>query len=158
MRSTGRKALRSLALGSNPVRSGVTGSVETRAEPSRALNLGHMTPDDAERAAVRVGVLTTVIGGVLAAAPGRVGPLIGLTDPWAARLVGLVDLALVPGLLRGRPRWVWLAARAGLNMTIVGYAVVTAGRNRRAQVAAVALVAATVSDLGAMFALRCAGR
>jgi hypothetical protein len=43
-------------------------------------------------------------------------------------------------------------------MTIVGYAVVTAGRNRRAQVAAVALVAATVSDLGAMFALRCAGR
>ena len=113
-----------------------------------------MTPDDAERAAVRVGVLTTVIGGVLAVAPGRVGPLIGLTDPWAARLVGLVDLALVPGLLRGRPRWVWLAARAGLNMTIVGYAVVTAGRNRRAQVAAVALVAATVSDLGAMFALR----
>ena len=62
-----------------------------------------MTPDDAERAAVRVGVLTTAIGGVLAAAPARVGPLMGLTDPRAARLVGLADLALVPGLLEAGP-------------------------------------------------------
>jgi hypothetical protein len=116
-----------------------------------------MTPDNAERAAVRVGVLTIAIGGVLTAAPARVGPLMGLTDPRAARFVGLADLALVPGLLRGRPRWPWLAARAGLNLTIVGYAVVTARRNRRAQVAAVALVAATVSDLGAMSALRSSG-
>ena len=120
--------------------------------------MDRVTPDNAERAAVRVGVLTTAIGGVLTAAPARVGPLMGLTDPGAARLVGLADLALVPGLLRGRPRWPWLAARAALNLTIVGYAVVTAGHNRRAQVAAVALVAATVSDLGAMSALRSSGR
>jgi hypothetical protein len=117
-----------------------------------------MTPDNAERAAVRVGVLTTAIGGVLTAAPARVGPLMGLIDPRAARLVGLADLALVPGLLRARPRWPWLAARAGLNLTIVGYAAVTARHSRRAQVAAVALVVATVSDLGAMSALRSSGR
>jgi hypothetical protein len=123
-----------------------------------AFNVDRVTPDNAERAAVRVGVLTTAIGGVLAAAPARVGPLMGLTDPRVARLVGLTDLALVPGLLRGRPRWPWLAARAALNLTIVGYAVVIAGHNRRAQVAAVALVAATVSDLDAMSALRSSGR
>jgi len=82
----------------------------------------------------------------------------GLTDPRAARLVGLADLALVPGLLRGRPRWPWLAARGGLNVTIVGYALVTARRNRRAQVAVAALLAATASDLSAMSALRNSGR
>jgi len=117
-----------------------------------------MTPENAERAAVRVGVLTTAIGGVLAAVPARVGPTVGLTDPRAARLVGLADLALVPGLLRGRPRWPWLAARAGLNLAIVGYAVGTARRNRGAQVAVAALVAATVSDLAAMSVLRSSGR
>jgi hypothetical protein len=117
-----------------------------------------MTPDDAEQAAVRVAVLTTAVGGLLTAAPARVGPLMGLTDPRAARAVGLADLALVPGLLRGRPRWPWLTARAGLNLMIVGYAVVTARRNRRAQVAVAALVVATVSDLSAMSTLLSSGR
>lgn len=117
-----------------------------------------MTPEGAERAAVRVAVLTTAIGSVLTVVPDRVGPLMGLVDPRAARVVGLADLALVPGLLRGRPRWAWLAARAGLNLVIVGYAVVSGRRNRRAQVAAAALMAATVSDLSAMAALRASGR
>ena len=74
-----------------------------RLQRSTARNMDRVTPDDAERAAVRVGVLTTVIGGVLAAAPARVGPLMGLTDPRAARLVGLTDLALVPGLFAADP-------------------------------------------------------
>jgi hypothetical protein len=117
-----------------------------------------MTPDDAERAAVRVGVITTVIGGALATAPARVGPLMGLTNPQAALVVGLADLALVPGLLRGQPRWRWLAARAGLNLAIIGYAAVTSRRNRRAFVAVAALGVATVSDLVAMSTLRNAGR
>jgi hypothetical protein len=102
---------------------------------------------------VRVGVVTTAIGGVLLAAPNRAGPLMGLDDPRAARLVGLADLALVPGLLRGRPRWPWLAARVGLNLTIIGYAIRTARRNRRAQVASAVLAVATLSDLGALAAL-----
>jgi hypothetical protein len=117
-----------------------------------------MTPDDAERAAVRVGVITTVIGGALTAAPARVGPLVGLNSPQAALVVGLADLALVPGLLRGRPRWPWLAARAGLNVAIIGYAAVTSGRNRRTFVAVAALASATVSDLVAMSTLRGAWR
>jgi hypothetical protein len=112
-----------------------------------------VTPDAAARAAVRVGVVTTGIGVVLLAAPNRAGPLMGVDDPRAARLVGLADLALVPGLLRGRPRWPWLAARVGLNVTIIGYAVGTARRNRRAQVASAALAVATISDLGALTAL-----
>ena len=113
-----------------------------------------MTPDAAEKAAVRVGVATTVIGGVLIAAPGRVAPVIGLTDSRAARIIGLSDLALVPGLLRGRPRWPWLAARVVLNGLIVAYAITTNRRTRRAQLAATALVAATTSDLVALSALR----
>jgi hypothetical protein len=117
-----------------------------------------MTPDEAERAAVRVGVITTVIGGALTAAPACVGPLVGLNRPQVALAVGLADLALVPGLLRGRPRWPWLAARAGLNVAIIGYAAGASGRNRRALVAATALMAATVADLVAMSALRDAGR
>jgi hypothetical protein len=117
-------------------------------------NVEPVRHDDAERAAVRVGVITTVIGGVLAVAPARVGPLTGLADPRAARVIGLADLALVPGLIRGRPRWTWLAARAGLNLVIVGYAATAAQRNRRALVASAALVAATVSDLRVMSALR----
>jgi hypothetical protein len=120
--------------------------------------VGHVTPDSAERAAVRVGVLTTAIGGALAAAPGRVGPPMGLEDQRAARLVGLADLTLVPGLLRARPRWPWLAARAALNLAIVCNAIVTARGNRRAQAATAALVAATAADVAALSALRRSGR
>jgi hypothetical protein len=117
-----------------------------------------MTPDQAERAAVRVGLITTVIGGALAAAPARVGPLMGLTSRRAALVVGLADLALVPGLLRGRRRWTWLAARAALNVAIIGYAGVTARRHRRAIVAVTVLASATVADLVAMSTLRDVGR
>jgi hypothetical protein len=115
-------------------------------------------PDDAEEVAVRIGLITTAIGSMLTFAPARVGPLMGLTDPCAARVVGLTDLALVPGLLRGRPRWAWLSARAGLNLVIVGYAVATARHSRRAQFATAALAVATVSDLRAVSALRRADR
>jgi hypothetical protein len=109
-----------------------------------------VTPDAARRAAVRVGVVTSAIGAALTVAPNRAGPLMGIEDPLAARLVGLADLALVPGLLRGRPRWPWLTARVGLNVAIIGYAIGTARRNRRARISAAALVAATLSDLSAL--------
>ena len=94
--------------------------------------------------------MTSAIGAALTVAPNRAGPLMGIEDPLAARLVGLADLALVPGLLRGRPRWPWLAARVGLNVAIIGYAIGTARRNRRARISAAALVAATLSDLSAL--------
>ena len=37
------------------------------------------------------------------------------------RLVGLADLALVPGLLRGEPRWPWMFGRAALNLGQAAY-------------------------------------
>ena len=37
------------------------------------------------------------------------------------RLLGAADLVLVPGLLAGRPRWPWMAARAALNLAQAGW-------------------------------------
>ncbi len=93
-----------------------------------------------------VGVATLVIGGALVGAPKAVGGPVGL-DAQGARAIGLADLALVPGLLAGRPRWPWMAARGGLNLLIAGY-----GRRRnaggapRVGVLAKALVGITVAD------------
>ena len=112
-----------------------------------------MTPDAAERAAVRVGAVTAALGGMLIAAPDRGAALVGLDDPRVARLLGLADLALVPGLLWGRPRSPWLGARVGLNALIVAYAVKSARGSRRAKLAVAGLAAATASDLVALSAL-----
>lgn len=108
-----------------------------------------------------VGVATTVIGGALALAPGRVGPLAGLTEARATRLIGLADLALVPGLLAGRPRWPWMAARAGLNVAIAAYAIGLSGRDDaagRARAGGIALLAITAADAAVTLQLRAAGR
>ena len=66
--------------------------------------------------------VTLVAGAVLVAAPGRVSRPLGLDgqDP-ALRLVGASDLVLVPGLLRGRPRWPWMFGRAALNLAQAAY-------------------------------------
>ena len=37
------------------------------------------------------------------------------------RAIGLSDLVLVPGLLRGKPRWPWLIGRAAMNLAVAGY-------------------------------------
>jgi hypothetical protein len=66
-----------------------------------------------------VGVVTLAMGAGLALAPRRSAATLGLGDhPAFARTVGAVDLVLAPGLLGGRPRWPWMAARAGLNLVI----------------------------------------
>ena len=69
-----------------------------------------------------VGAVTLVAGAVLVAVPGRVSRSLGLDgqDP-ALRLVGASDLVLVPGLLRGRPRWPWMIGRAALNLAQAAY-------------------------------------
>jgi hypothetical protein len=112
-----------------------------------------MTPSEAEKAASRVGLATLGLGGVLAVAPGRAGRFIGLPDSLGTRIVGLADLALVPGLLRGRPRWPWMVGRVLLNLAIIGY-LLTAGSGRRNRIAAVGLVVATATDLPVTRALR----
>ncbi len=108
-----------------------------------------MTPATGRRAARTVGLGTLAIGTALLLAPEAAGPVLALNDPRGARAVGLLDLALAPGLLAGEPRWPWLAARAMANLAIAAYALQAAeghNRVRRARGVALALAAATVGD------------
>ena len=75
-----------------------------------------------KRLPVFVGCVTLAAGAGLALAPSRVTGPLGLEgQDMAVRAVGLADLVLVPGLLRGRPRWPWMVGRAALNVATAGY-------------------------------------
>ena len=75
-----------------------------------------------ERLPALVGVITLAAGTVLAAAPQLATKPLGLEgQETPMRLVGLADLALVPGLLRGEPRWPWMFGRAALNLGQAAY-------------------------------------
>jgi hypothetical protein len=75
-----------------------------------------------ERMPVLVGCVTLGIGAALVAAPQlATGPL-GLRDQdTAMRAIGASDLLLVPGLLRGEPRWPWMIGRAAANLAVAAY-------------------------------------
>jgi hypothetical protein len=114
-----------------------------------------------ERMPQAVGAITFAAGAALVAAPGATTRALQLEGEEAAlRLVGAADLALVPGLLLGRPRWPWMAARAALNLAQAGW---LAGAARRsgapalARGSAAALAALTLVDAPAAVALRRAG-
>lgn len=110
----------------------------------------------AERRTVAIGVGSAVAGIALVAAPDRTNAVVGLADRRSARLIGVVDLALATGLVAGRPRWPWLAARAAANLAIAVLGLRSArgtGRARRAQIFAGALVAATLGDAWTLRAL-----
>ena len=77
-----------------------------------------MNPVAARRTAATVGVATSVLGATLVWTPDTVARVMGLRHPRPVRIIGLADLALVPGLIAGRPRWPWMAARGGLNVAI----------------------------------------
>lgn len=117
-----------------------------------------MTHRAAQRAAVTVGAATLLIGGGLLVAPGRFGPLVGLSRPLSTRVVGALDLALVPGLLAGTPRWPWLTARAALNVATAAYTLNQARssstNSTRARTFALGLLVATVADSTAARASR----
>ena len=102
-----------------------------------------------DRGAVVVGAATLLIGVALLAWPERTGRLLAIDDPSAARVVGALDLALVPGLVLGPRRSLWLLGRAALNMGIAAHVLTAQRRTRRyrraAEVAAV-LAAATIGD------------
>ncbi|MET3803213.1 hypothetical protein ABIB25_000197 [Nakamurella sp. UYEF19] len=111
-----------------------------------------------ENTTVPVGVISGLAGGALAAFPRSVGPLIGLRNPLHCRVIGLLDLALVPGLLWGRPRGPWLMARAAVNLPMAAFALSQARgthsvRNARIFLAAMAL--ATIDDVRSLRAIRC---
>lgn len=109
-----------------------------------------------DRAAVVVGVATLAIGGALVARPARFGRLLALDEPRVARLVGALDLALVPGLVLGPRRAPWLAGRVALNLAIAGYAVQAqrhTGRSSRALAAAALMVGVSIGDGSALRAV-----
>jgi hypothetical protein len=107
-----------------------------------------MKASAAERAANRTGFITLAIGASLVAAPKVMCRLLRVGEhPVSVRVIGLADLALVPGLLFGRPRWAWIAARAATNVVIAGYCMRLVRREGAmgAKVGAAAMVAAITS-------------
>lgn len=74
----------------------------------------------ADRVADAAGVVTTAIGGALTLAPARTSAVLGLSERQRRPRDRFADLVVGPGLLAGRPRWPWMAARAALNMVIAG--------------------------------------
>lgn len=95
-----------------------------------------------------VGVATLGIGLTLVIAPERAGAVMALT-PAAARIVGGLDLVIVPGLLVRRPSWWSMASRAGANLIIAGYSLASnegSEQQTRARRVGAALLIATLAD------------
>lgn len=75
-----------------------------------------------QRMAELAGWATLVAGAALLIAPRRTTGPLGLEgQETAIRLIGVSDLVLVPGLLRGTPRWPWMTARAAFNVGDTAY-------------------------------------
>ena len=113
-----------------------------------------MSPRAAERTATAVGVSTTGIGVGLTWAPDAVARALGLRRPRPVRLIGLADLALIPGLLAGRPRWPWMVARGALNLAIAAYLLDDARHTSDPRPPRVALLLAAVTVADAATARR----
>ncbi|MEV0703333.1 hypothetical protein AB0I53_36210 [Saccharopolyspora sp. NPDC050389] len=97
-----------------------------------------------------VGIVTLAMGAGLTAATRPVSKALGLGDDVVfARTVGIVDLALTPGLLRGRPRWPWMAGRTALNLVIANHY-----RKQSAAAGMLGMAALTVVDGSLAIALR----
>ena len=81
-----------------------------------------MQAQEADRAATRVGLVTVLIGAALAIAPQRMSRVLRFGDhARAVQVVGLADMALVPGLVFAQRKGNWMAARAALNLLIAAY-------------------------------------
>ncbi|MGC4748531.1 hypothetical protein ACLQ28_23195 [Micromonospora sp. DT201] len=116
-----------------------------------------MTRRRADELANVVGFVTLGFGVLLTAMPRRSAAALGLGDrPVLAGAVGLTDLVVGSGVLRGRPRWPWMAARAALNLALTGCYAAEANRpggNRRARTGAIAMASLTVVDATLALAL-----
>ena len=119
-----------------------------------------MTPD-VGRMPVFVGCVTLAAGAALVVAPRAVTGPLGLDGQDAAvRAIGVSDLVLVPGLLRGSPRWPWMIGRAALNLAIAAYLLGVAPQSSSPGVAkggAAVLAALTAVDGATGLALRRSG-
>lgn len=109
-----------------------------------------------------VAALTTLaIGTGLTIAPGATGTALGLGDRRVSRTIGLFDLALGTCMLRGRPRWPWMAARTAFHQVIAAcYALETTrpDPNPRARSGLFAMATLTVLDGATAAALRSSER
>ena len=75
-----------------------------------------------ERMPTVVGAITLVAGAALIVAPQLATRPLGLEGQEAAmRAIGVSDVVLAPGLLRGEPRWPWMIGRAAVNAVVGGY-------------------------------------
>ena len=116
--------------------------------------------EQAERAAVGVGVVTLALGLPLLAAPQRTGEALGVQAGRGLRIIGLVDVVVAVGLLWGRPRWPWLAARAAANPPTAAYLAML-GRRSGAKtpiVIAAFILGAGIADASAARVLRASKR
>lgn len=103
-----------------------------------------------------VATVSLAAGVVLLAAPTIAGRILGVgCGPRTLRTIGLVDVALAPGLYFGR-KSTWMTARALSNPMIAAVTVARA-KSRRAKVFAAGLCGATVMDLRTASRLRAAG-
>jgi len=109
-----------------------------------------------------IALVTFGAGAALTVAPGKVGPAAGFGSQRSVALtIGLMDLVLVPGLLRGRPRWPWMLARAAFNLPVAGAFRAEAKRpagNPIARPGMYAMLALTTMDTVVALALRNAER
>ena len=119
-------------------------------------------PGTPENVPLVAGWVTLAIGAVLLAAPARATGLLGLEGQEAAmRALGAADLALVPGLLLGNPRWPWTLGRAALNVVDAAYLGRVAPESKSPALlnaGAALLVGLTAMDGAAGLALRRAGK
>ncbi len=118
-------------------------------------------PGTPENVPLVAGWVTLAIGALLLAAPERVTGPLGLEgqEP-AMRAIGASDLALVPGLLLGNPRWPWALGRAALNVVDAAYLASVAPKSKSPALlnaGAALLVGLTAMDGAAGLALRRAG-
>ena len=91
-----------------------------------------------------VGAVTLVAGAALIVAPSATAGPLGLKDHTALRLIGLSDLVLVPGLLKGKAPF--MIGRAALNLAQAAYLLGAAPKSSAAKAGAAMLIGLTVVD------------
>lgn len=68
-----------------------------------------------------IGLFTTAAGAALLARPAEAGELVGLDDDLGMRAIGVLDLAIAPGLIAAPRRAPWVRARLAANVVTAAY-------------------------------------
>ena len=114
-----------------------------------------------ERMPVFAGTVTLAVGVALLAAPRLMTGPLGLDgQEGVVRAIGVSDLVLVPGLLRGSSRWPWMLARAAFNVGDAAYLHRMAARSSSPdalRAGAAVMAGLTVLDCATAVTLRRAG-